>query len=155
MVENVNNPTAHGKLGRQPAKRLFEDGTYDLNTFHDVFIELEDPTEYKPAMQLVGSWMEWNRLKRDWPTFNDRIAEWKEELEVKLKSKAIQHINDLAFKVKNYQANKWLAEEGYNRRQGAGRPTKAEKTKQAKELANQAADTQKDKARVLKLINGD
>ena len=151
---DLNNPTAHGKRGRQAAKSLFENGNYDIELFHQTFLELEDPTEYKPALQLVGSWREWQRLKRDWPTFNNHINEWKEELDVRLKSKAVEQINRLAFDDKNYQASKWLAEEGFHKRTGAGRPSKAERERAAKEMADQAASTKADKARVLKLING-
>lgn len=153
-MSDLNNPTAHGKRGRQHAKSLFENGEYDINYFHDVFLDLEDPTEYKPALELVGSWREWQRIKRDWPKFNAHITEWKDELEVKLKSKAVEQINKLAFDDNNYQASKWLAEEGYHKRQGAGRPSKGEKERAAKELAEQAASTKEDKARILKLVNG-
>ena len=86
MGDKLNNPNATGVSGRQPSKALFDDGTYDLEEFHDVFIELEDPTEYKPALQLVGSWREWERLKREWPKLREHIADWNEELEIKLKS---------------------------------------------------------------------
>ena len=151
---DLNNLTAKGSVGRQAAKSLFEDGTYDLEEFHDTFLEMEDPTEYKPALKLVGSWREWERIKRDWPTFRSHIKDWVEELDVKLKSKAVEQINKLAFESDNYQANKWLAEEGYNKRQGAGRPSKAEKERAAKELATSAAETKEDKARILKLVNG-
>lgn len=151
---NLNIPNSTGKRGRQYAKALFEDGTYDLQEFHDTFLELEDPTEYKAALQLVGTWQEWQRLKRDWPTFKSHINEWKEELDVKLKSKAVEQINKLAFDKKNYQANKWLAEEGFHKRTGAGRPSKADRERASRELAEQAAETKADKARILKLVGG-
>ena len=151
---NINIPNSNGKRGRQYAKALFEDGTYDLQDFHDTFLELEDPTEYKPALQLVGTWQEWQRLKRDWPTFKSHINEWKEELDVKLKSKAVEQINKLAFSKDNYQANRWLAEEGFHKRTGAGRPSKADRERASRELAEQAAETKADKARILKLVGG-
>lgn len=154
MTDILNNPTAHGKVGRQGAKSLFEDGTYDIEEFHDTFLELEDPTEYKPALKLVGSWREWQRIKRDWKGFNGHIQDWKEELEVKLKSKAIEQINTLAYEERNYQASKWLAEEGYNKRAGAGRPSKSELARRDKEIADKAAVTKSDKARVLSIVNG-
>lgn len=142
------------KAGKKPVKAYFEDGTYDLEEFHRVFVESEDPTGYTAAMRLIGNWQEWERFKRDWPTFRHEVAVWVEEIEVRLKSKAINQINKLAFSDDNYQANKWLAEEGYHKRTGAGRPTKSEKARAAKEMAEQAAETKQDKDRVLKLING-
>lgn len=150
--KNINIPTSTGKRGRVASRKLFETGEYDLQEFHDRFIELADPTEYKPAIELVGSWIEWERIKRDWPGFANHILLWKEELEIKLKSEAIQKINELAAN-DNYQANKWIAEQGYNSRKGAGRPNKAEKKKAADELAKAAAETREEKERILKLVN--
>ncbi len=145
---------AAGIRGRIPSKALFEDGTYSLEEFHDVFIDLEDPTEYLPAIKLVGSWLEWQRIKRDWPAFNTYICTWQEELEVKLKSRAVQQVNTLA-EEGSFQASKWIAEHGFNKRQGAGRPSKAETKRAANEIAKGAAETKEEKERVLKLVNGE
>ena len=150
---NINNANSTGVRGRQSSKAMFEDGTYDLEHFHDVFIEYEDPTEYKPALELVGSWREWQRIKRDWKGFNGHIEDWKAELEVRLRSKAVDQINKLALDGGNFQASKWMAEVGYEKRSGAGRPSKSEKARAARELAEQAASTKEDKARILKLVN--
>lgn len=149
--KDINKPTSHGERGRQPGKILFENGTYDLDQFHDVFVELEDPTEYKAALALVGSWKEWNRLKRDWKGFNVHINEWKEEIAVKLRSRATEKITALINKG-SFQASKWIAEQGYEKRSGAGRPSKAERDRAAKEIAEAAAETKEEKARVLKLL---
>ena len=153
--KNINNPTSTGEVGRQAAKALFEgpDATYNLQEFHDTFIKLEDTSEYLPALQLVGTWTEWERLKRDWKGFATYIQSWKEELEVKLKSRSMQQIIKLA-KDGNYQASKWVAEEGFNKRSGAGRPSASERKRAAKELSSEAADTIQDRERVLRLING-
>jgi len=153
-MADLNNPTAHGKRGRQSAKALFEDGTYDLQNFHDTFLKLEDPTEYEAALELVGSWVQWERLKRDWPAFRTHIQNWKAELEVKLKSRAIKQVNELAFDG-NFQASKWIAENGWERRAGAGRPTAAEKKRAEREVAQKASETSSEKARILKVMNFD
>jgi len=142
--------------GRIPSRQLFEDGTYDIEQFHNVFIELEDMTEYKPALQLCGSWKEWERLKNDWKTFNSYIAEWKEELEIKLRSESVAKIIELSKgdDPKALQAAKFLSEGGWRKRSGSGRPSKAEKTKEAKELARASAETKEEEDRILRLING-
>lgn len=151
-VHNLNNLNSFGVRGRTSSKALFENGTYDLLEFHDTFIRLSDPTEYKAAIELVGSWQEWERIKRDWPGFNHHISSWKEELDIKLKSEAIERINNLASS-DHYQANKWVAEEGYSKRNNAGRPSKREQKKAADELARAAAETKEERERVLKLVN--
>jgi hypothetical protein len=75
-------------VGRKPSKTLFkefdEDGIYTLEEFHDVFVECEDITEYEAAIKLVGSWTEWERIKRDWPNFQSYITVWKEEINIRL-----------------------------------------------------------------------
>lgn len=153
--KNLNNPTAKGSVGRQAAKSLFsEDGPYDLQEFHDVFIQSEDITEYDPALKLVGSWAEWERIKRDWPAFNTHIQLWKEELEVLFKSRAVKQVLKSADDG-NFQASRWIAEQGFNKKAGAGRPSKAEKDRAAKELAEAAAETKDEKARILKLVGED
>jgi hypothetical protein len=142
--------TAKLGRGRIPSRALFEDGTHDISEFHDVFIKLGDMTEYKAAMQLCGSWLEWQRLKNDWKAFNTYIAEWKEELEVKLRSESVEKIIELAKgdDPKALQAAKFISEGGWNR------PSKAETNKAAKELAQAASETKEEEARILRVING-
>lgn len=152
-MSDIKVPFKYDSAGRRPSKSLFEDGTYNIEEFHDVFLELEDPTEYKPALQLCGSWREWNRLKRDWPQFNAYIEEWKAELDVKLQSRAVDKVKTL-MDSDNYQAAKFISEGGWNKRAGAGRPSKAERSRAAKEIASQAAETKAEEDRILKLING-
>lgn len=148
-----------GVSGKPPSKKLFENGTYDIDLFHKRFIELEDLTEYDAAMELVGSWKEWNRLGRDWPEFRNYIAQWKEELEVKLQSEAIKKV--LRFSrgddQKALTSAKFIATKDYNREAGKGRPSKAERRKEAKQLASDLATTKEEKKRIneaLKLVNG-
>jgi hypothetical protein len=87
------------------------------------FVEMEDLTEYAPAVALAGSWEEWQRFKKEWPAFNEILQEWKDELEVRLKSKSIMVIVQNA--KDNVEAAKWVAEGKYKPKV-AGRPTKAE-----------------------------
>ena len=142
--------------GRIPSRALFEDGTYDIDEFHDVFLALDDMTEYTPAIQLCGTWKEWNRLKNDWPTFNDYIVEWKEELEIKLRSTAIQKIIDVSkgFDSAALSAAKFVSSAGWDKRTGVGRPSSAEKQREAKLLARAAAETKQEEDRILSVING-
>jgi hypothetical protein len=146
-----------GIVGRKPVKILFEDGTYNLEEFHDLFVELEDLTEYKPALQLVGDWRKWNQLKRDWPTFGSFVEEWKEEVRVKLTSEALQKIQLMAKgnDPKALQASRFIAEAG-DQRAGAkkGRPSKADREKAATEIARAAGETAEERQRILKVING-
>lgn len=142
--------------GRKPSKELFLDGTYDLEHWHQTFLDFEDMTEYKPAIKLCGSWKEWNRLKRDWLGLAGYVTEWKEELEILLRSRACENIQNLLVSETasvRFQASKFLSEAGWEKRaSGAGRPDKASKTRAAKELASNAAETKAEEERIERML---
>lgn len=141
--------------GRPPIKAMFENGTYDMQEFHDVFIECEDTTEYEPALKLVGSWQEWEKIKRNHAEFRANLEDWHEELKVKLRSRSIRKIQELAEgdNAAALNAAKWIAEEGaYGKKRG--RPTKSQKQKVYEEMANETAETKAEKARIISILNG-
>lgn len=95
---------------KQQFKQFNPQGTEDLDEWRKIFVEIEDPMEYEAAIQLVGSWTAWERLKTDWPHFKNKILpEWLIELEVRLRSKAILRM----IKSTEPSAQKWVAEGRY------------------------------------------
>jgi hypothetical protein len=108
-----------------------------LPSLKKIYLELEDPTEYEVAMHVLGSWNHWNRLL-DNKLIRTEIIKWREELEIKLRSKALRAMIDTAsFEgAKGTTAAKYLAEKGWIKRP-AGRPSEEEtkgQLKQDKEL---------------------
>ena len=89
------------------------------------FVELEDMTGYKFSQEHLGGYAHWKALEAS--TFAPHIEDWREELEVKLRCKALENIAAEASEG-HYQANKFLADRGWDTR-GAGRPSKLEKEK--------------------------
>lgn len=87
------------------------------------YLECADPTEYTFAKTYLLGWKHWQKLCEN-KAIRNHIDEWREELEVMLRSKAI---NDAiaAAKTGNFQAAKWVADRGWISR-GAGRPSKSE-----------------------------
>ena len=82
-------------------KNLFKQynpkGKEDLMDWRRRFIEIADPTEYRGAIELLGSWNDWQTFKRNWPTFKNKILiDWLSEVEVRLRSKAIANICEQA-----------------------------------------------------------
>lgn len=136
--------------GRKNSTSLFYDGTYDIEEFHQTFLELGDPTEYKPAMALIGNWKEWNRLKRDSAWFKKQVREWLEELEIKQRSDAITLVRILAVsdKAAAFQANKWIAERRYADVSDRGRPSQSDLKKEARDIAEEAATSKEEADRV-------
>lgn len=89
-----------------------------------IYLEMEDTTEYEFANMYFLGWKHWARICEN-KMIRVHIDEWREELELKLRARAIKQMVDLA-NTGSYQASKWLADRGWDVR-AAGRPTKAEK----------------------------
>lgn len=163
-MDNNNDIKTVNVGGKPPVKQLFfgfgendDQALYDMEEFHQTFLEEEDFTEYRPAVKLTGSWAEWNRIKSSWPTFRYNITAWKEELEIKLRSRAMAKLTSLVDSSSEQTAAnvcKFLVTCGYDERKGAGRPSKSERTKAAAEIAKTAADTVEEEGRVLELLAG-
>lgn len=89
----------------------------------------EDPTEYAFAEKHLLGWQHWKRLCEN-KVVRKHIDEWREELELKIRSQAIRDMMNLcATENGNFSAAKFLADRGWEKR-GAGRPSKAEKERQ-------------------------
>jgi hypothetical protein len=89
------------------------------------YIEMEDPTEYAFTKKYLGSWQQWQRMLKN-KALMVYIQQWREELEVHLRSQAIRNMIDMACSEDgNFSAAKYLAEYSWEKRK-AGRPSKEE-----------------------------
>jgi hypothetical protein len=86
-----------------------------------LYVQEEDPTEYDFANKYFLGWKHWQRICEN-KVIRKSIDEWREELEVKLRSKAVKQMMNQSRSGK-LQASKWLADRGWAQR-GAGRPSK-------------------------------
>lgn len=108
-----------------------------LMSIKRAYIEMEDPTEYEFANEYFLGWNHWLRICEN-KQIMKHIQLWRDELEVKLRSKAVK-LNIAAAKAGNYQAAKWLADRGWATR-GAGRPSKSDVERETKiqaDIANE------------------
>lgn len=120
-------------VGKPPTSGLFKQKggtTYDLDEFYGVFMETRDPTCYQfakiilVAVPLYERWAEFQRLcNNTW--FSNYIQRWLVELEVKMRSEAIQRIKE-GCDTKDFARYKWLAEGKAFNPGKVGRPTSAE-----------------------------
>ena len=93
----------------------------------------EDPIEYDFATTYLLGWHQWQRLCGNKSILN-HIEQWREELELKMRSEGFKNILDTAA-TGNFQASKWLTEKGWDKR-GAGRPnTKAKEKEDAFQIS--------------------
>ena len=117
----------------EPSYTLGDEDKDNLLSMKKLYLECRDPTEMKAAQVLLGSWNHWKRLcDCDW--FQEHIQDWREELEVLLRSEGITTIVEASKKkdAVGVAAAKWLVEKGWAPKSEArGRPSKAEVERQA------------------------
>lgn len=91
-----------------------------------LYLEEEDPTEYLFATKYLLNWKHWVRLNTKNQMLKAHFEEWREELEIKLRSLAILSILEQSVDgAKGFQAAKWIADKGWDKR-SPGRPSKEE-----------------------------
>lgn len=131
------------KMGRPLTQGLFLELNYDTEyavfTFSDddkiykgikypslkkLFLSCDDPTEYQFASKYLLNWKHWQRMNEN-KMLREHFDEWREEFEVKLRSEGILSIMEMTAEGTNFQAAKWIADKGWDKRP-AGRPSKAE-----------------------------
>ena len=90
------------------------------------FLEMNDVFEYEFAKTWLYDWEHWKRMC-DNKVIGRHIDKWREELEIKIKSEGLGMLFEKA-EFGDYQAIKWLAENGWNKK--VGRPSKQDKIKE-------------------------
>lgn len=153
------------QIGRYITKGLFKETItsdhkkiytppYTLKDYHTetekslylLYMSYDDPTEYQFAKDWLGGWAHWQKLcATTW--FAPIVAEWREEMEIKLRSKGVLAMAELAVSGKE-SAAKWLAEGGFKGKRQAGRPTKEEKAGELKKQSRLRDDLKADMERL-------
>lgn len=116
-----------------------------------LYLECEDPTEYEFATQHLLGWKHWQRLCEN-KILRKHIDEWRDELEVKLRSQAILEAIKQA-RNGTFQAAKWVADRGWSAR-AAGRPSKADVEHEKKIMARIDSEYGEDVVRMFQQKQG-
>lgn len=96
-----------------------------------LFLKTGDPTEYTFSKTYLLNWNHWKRLNEN-KLLREHFDEWREELEVSLRSEAFVAILDMsASESGGFQAAKWVADRGWEK-QKVGRPSKQEQVRDAR-----------------------
>lgn len=127
----------------------YNDKTY--TSLKRLYLEESDPTEYRFATKYLAGWDHWQRICGN-KVLSQYVEKWRHELELKLRSEGVQHILDSARSKGNWQAAKFFAEKGWERRE-AGRPSKEEVEKNLAIETKIASEFEDDIAR-FKVVNG-
>lgn len=116
-----NRAQVQDSMGRNLTIALFKetnDGRteyqplWSIKDWKEVYLYLSDPTEYAPAIYLLGDWDHWVQIAEK-SQVRPYIAEWRKEVIVKLRSEAIAALKVQACGPKGTAAARWLAENGY------------------------------------------
>lgn len=89
------------------------------------YLEARDPLEYDfvQRSRFVENWAHWNFILAS-PYCRPDVNKWRDELELKLRSEALQEIIKQSKTEKGFQAQKFLLEKGWDTKRG--RPSKEE-----------------------------
>lgn len=98
-------------------------------SLYRLYMEEDDPTEYRFATKHLSSWSHWEALVAcNW--FSTYVEAWRKELEIRMKSKALARIMAEAKSSSKeaFVSNKYLLEKGWEKEPPAkrGRPSKQE-----------------------------
>lgn len=113
-IDNMKRPVVVGLFKEWARPNAKFKPIYTLEEWREVYMRHADPTEYGPAMELLDDWDHW-LLVRNHPTIKPIIDKWQIEVEVKVRSRAVQHMMKHSQGQNGAAAAKWLAEGGYNK----------------------------------------
>ena len=118
-----------------------------------LYVECEDPTEYQFATEHLDSWAHWKKLIAS-NFFKPYLKEWREELEVRLRAKALARIKTRAASNGKdaQQADKILLSGGWKtpeEKTGAGRPSKDKIKQEAEKLFQEQSVHDEDYERIF------
>lgn len=105
-----------------------EDFTYKGKVYPSLkrlYLEQEDVIEYDFATKYLCGWKHWNRIQKN-QLIAPYIEEWRNELQLKLRSKAFKEILKRTKTEQGMVANKWIADKSWVKRE-AGRPSNLER----------------------------
>lgn len=112
-----------------------------------LFLETMDPTEYEFATKYLWGWDHWQRIAAN-GLMTEQIEQWREELEVRLRSMAIRSI--VVGALGSYNAAKWVADGSW--KQKRGRPSKADLAKEKRMRERAAAGDDADSSRIVDFV---
>lgn len=134
-----------------------EDYTVDGVTYkslHNIYMRIADPSEYNFAMEAFGSYKHWKVLqKATW--FKPYLQEWRDELAAKIRSDAIKAMVRIVEEEgsKGTSAARYLAEEGWSKGQGKGRPSKEKIEREANKILKIHEEVDEDIERMAHKLN--
>lgn len=137
-----------------------DDHTMDGVTYPSLkklYLELEDPTEYEFSQLYLDGWDHWKKLSSA-AFFKEHCKEWREELEIRLRSQALARIKKRAAQDSkdSMVADKILLSGGWKtpeEKERVGRPSKQKIKEEADKLFRDTSEVDEDYKRIFGAIN--
>lgn len=126
--------------GQWRTKSLFveynKEGLFSIADLKAKYLEANDLTEYRFALDSLGGWQHWKALQES-PFLRMHIAQWREELELSIRAEALARIINVSKSNSKdgFIATRYLADRQWVTPAEKGRPTKAQVAAKAKDLA--------------------
>lgn len=128
-----------------------QDHTWKGQTYPSLrrlYVEMEDPTEYEFAVTYLDSWTHWKKITQA-SFFQEHLKEWREELEVRLRARALNRMKVRASSDSkdSFAADKILLAGGWKtpeEKSQVGRPTKEKIAAEANKLFSEHSEFDKD-----------
>lgn len=124
---------------------------------HKAYLDMEDATEWDFAHKYFANWEHWTMICNS-PRIAPYIENWRRELEIKLRSRALKEIVNVAQEGGNraFEANKFLVSSGWlsadekKETKKRGRPTKESvKNKAVREFIEHGEQIDEDFAKLM------
>ncbi len=142
------------RIFEKPIFTLYDDKPEYISA-RKTFVEMRDPTGYKWAMTYLGDYAHWQKLMTCvW--FKEAYETWILEMNAMLQAESLKTLENLAKSETEsiaLTASKLLLERPWEKRKGAGRPSKAEVDANIKEAAKKRTAEDDDLERIgLRII---
>jgi hypothetical protein len=123
-------------------------------SLYRLYMETDDPTEWKFATTYLDGWDHWEKLcESSW--FKPYVARWRKELFLRLQSKALARIiaESKSSSKESFAANKYLLERSWEGKEskGRGRPSKDQVKAAAQAIAVSHAQIDDDYERLVRM----
>jgi hypothetical protein len=124
---------------------------YEYKSLHQIYVNMEDVTEYEFALATFGDYSVWENLcTLGW--FKEHHLQMQKELRLKVKARTVRKmLDDLNEGTASYNAQKYLADGGFiegKETKKRGRPSKDEVEGYLLESAKEQLATKEDATRI-------
>jgi hypothetical protein len=153
LTEALFWETNRDRTKNPPVFTLKDEEHEGLPSLKAEYLRIGDPTEYRFATEVLGSFQHWKALTRlGW--FQPHLEEMRAELDGLLRAEAAQAAREIlgnpgASDAARLQAAKFLSDRGWSSKPGKGRPKKGDVERAAREEATAKGHLEDDYARIM------